>query len=242
MCRDPDRYGCPCHPTHNRLRHGRIPTKHPPSSRHLRGSVSAIDSDSAVGWRLWKVREDELCSWAVDYVWQPGENKAVCLADRLFRCPEAPGTSCRCGFWALYSPVAAIRLASGTPAARAVIGLVVAFGNVAVHGREGFRSEMAKVACLFTDEIALAPVERLWRRLRRSLNRRSDAGLSDGNQKPHTLKPVADRYGVPLISLQSAISVGLLPELGVQHDAIVELQEWLTPSRIGERGGRAELA
>lgn len=205
--------------------------------------MGAIDSDSIVGWRLWKVRKDELCSWAVDHAWQPGDNKAVCLADRPYRCPEAPGRSCRCGFWALYSPAAAIRLASETQAASAVIGLVAAFGTVAVHGGEGFRAEMARVTCLFTDEIAWAPVERLWRSLRRRLNRPADAGVSDRNQdRIDTLKPLASRYAVPLISLQSAISLGLLGELGVQHDAIVELQEWLTPTRISGRRGRAEWA
>jgi hypothetical protein len=205
--------------------------------------MSAIESEPVVGWRLWKVREDELCSWAVEHVWQPGENKAVCLADRLYRCPQAPGTSCRCGFWGLYSPVAAIRLASATQAARAVIGLVAAFGTVAVHGGEGFRAEMARVTCLFSDEIALAPVEKLWRSLRRRLHRRADDGLNDPVLSPSDpLKTVAGRYAVPLVSLQSAISLGLLGELGVQQDAIVELQEWLKPSRIKGRLGWSELA
>ena len=57
-----------------------------------------------------------------------------------------------------------------------------------------------------------------------------------------TLKPVAGRYGVPLVSLQSAISIGLLGERGVQQDAMVELQEWLKASRIRGRLGRADLA
>ena len=205
--------------------------------------MSAIDSVPVVGWRLWKVREGELCSWAIEHVWQPGENTAVCLSDGPFRCPQAPGRSCRCGFWALYSPVAAIRLASAKPNAHAVIGLVAAFGTVAVHGSEGFRAEMARVTCLFSDEIALAPVERLWRSLRSRLHRRSDVGLNDLSlRRTDTLKPVARRYLVPLVSFQSAISLGLLGELGVQQDAIAELQEWLNQSRIRLRLGRAGLA
>jgi hypothetical protein len=205
--------------------------------------MTAIDSEPVVGWRLWKVREDELCSWAVEHVWQQGDNKAVCLANRMYRCPQAPGMSCRCGFWALYSPVTTIRLASATPAARAVIGLVEAFGTVAVHGREGFRAEMARVTCLFTDEIALAPAERLWRSLRRRLNRWADASLNDPIlSRVDTLRTVAGRYAVPLVSLESAISLGLLGELGVQQDAILELREWLKPSRIRGRLSRAEWA
>ena len=205
--------------------------------------MSAIVSEPVVGWRLWKVREDELYSWAIEHVWQPGDNTAVCLSDGPFRCPQAPGTSCRCGFWALYSPVAAIRLASAKPNARTVIGLVAAFGTVAVHGSEGFRAEMSRVTCLFSDEIASAPVERLWRSLRRRLHRRSDVGLNDLSvRRTDTLKPVAGRYMVPLVSFQSAISLGLLGELGVRQDAIAELREWLNPSRIWMRPGRAGWA
>jgi hypothetical protein len=205
--------------------------------------MSAIDSEPVVGWRLWKMREDQLWSWAVENVWQPGENTAVCLADRVYRCAEAPGMGCRCGFWALNSPVAAIRLASVRPAAGAVIGLVTTFGTVAVHGHEGFRAEMATVTCLFTDEITSAPFERLWRRLRRKLHRPGDDASNDpAPSRTRSLQTVATRYAVPLVSLQSAISLGLLSELGVQQDAIVELKEWLKPSRFKGRPGRADLA
>jgi hypothetical protein len=102
---------------------------------------------------------------------------------------------------------------------------------------------MARVICLFSDEIALAPVERLWRVLRRRLHRRADDALNDLIlSRIDNLKPVAGRYLVPLVSLQSAISLGLLGELGVQQDAIAELQEWLKPSRNRLRLGRAGLA
>jgi hypothetical protein len=57
-----------------------------------------------------------------------------------------------------------------------------------------------------------------------------------------TLRTVAGRYAVPLVSLESAISLGLLGELGVQQDAILELREWLKPSRIRGRLSRAEWA
>jgi hypothetical protein len=67
--------------------------------------------------------------------------------------------------------------------------------------------------------------------------------LSDPILSPNdTLKTVAGRYEVPLVSLHSAISLGLLGELGVEQNAIVELQEWLKPSRTRGRQGRAELA
>jgi hypothetical protein len=202
--------------------------------------MSAIDSEPLIGWRLWKVREAELRSWAVEHVWEPGENKAVCLAAGLHQCLEAPGRSCRCGFWALYSPVAAIRLASESPAGGAVIGLVEAFGTIAIHGTEGFRAEMARVSCLFTDEIALVPFEQLWRSLLRRLHRAKDPDFVDrGPSRIGALKPVASRYAVPLVSLRSAVSLGLLGELGVKQEAITELQEWLTPARPRWRRGGA---
>ena len=205
--------------------------------------MSAIHSEPVVGWRLWKVRDDELCSWAVEHGWQPGDNAAVCLADRPYRCPQAPGMSCRCGFWALYSPVGAMRLASATPTAGAAIGLIAGFGTVAVHGREGFRAEMARVTCLFTDEIALAPIDRIWRRLLHRFHRGCDAGLHRRiPSRTGALNRVASRYAVPLVSLQAAVAVGVLGELGVRPDAIAELEAWLKAARSRSRRGRAEFA
>lgn len=99
--------------------------------------MSAIDPEPLVGWRLWRVKEDGLHSWAVNHIWQPGENRADCLADGPYRCPQPPGKSCRCGFWALYRPLEVFALASAKPSSATVMGLVSAFGTVALHGAEG---------------------------------------------------------------------------------------------------------
>jgi hypothetical protein len=113
-----------------------------------------------------------------------------------------------------------------------VLGLIKAFGIVALHGNEGFRAEMAMVTCVFTDEIALAPAERVWRRLvRRFQSNTSELGNGSKLEGTHAMKRLAGHYGVPLVSLQSALSVGLLSELGVAQDAIKELQGWLTQGR-----------
>jgi hypothetical protein len=79
--------------------------------------------------------------------------------------------------------------------------------------------------------------------LRRKLYRPGDDVSNDpAPSRTRNLQTVATRYAVPLVSLQSAISLGLLSELGVQQDAIVELKEWLKPSRFKGRPGRADLA
>lgn len=192
--------------------------------------VNAINPEPVVGWRLWRVREGELHSWAVEHVWQPGENMAECFADEMSRCPRSPGKLCRCGFWALFTPTAAMRLAAEKPTGRAVMGLIKGYGTVALHGAEGFRAEMATVTCIFADEISLASVERLWRGLQRRFRGgpgHRPLGSTDA------LKKLASHYGVPLVSLQSALSLGLLNELGVARDAITELQGWLAQQPPG---------
>lgn len=102
-------------------------------------------------------------------------------------------------------------------------------------------AELANISCIFADEVAWAPMERLWLGLRRRFRRGPDDRLKDAFlNRTGTLKTVAGRYGVPLVSLQSALSVGLLSELGVQQDAITELHSWLSPrSHTGWRHGRA---
>ena len=185
-----------------------------------------------VGWRLWKAKNGKLHSWAVDHVWQPGHNNAVCLSDPPYRCSQSPGTSCKCGYWGLYSPRAAVAIARGTMSTEVVMGLLVGYGIVALHGNEGFRAERAIVKCLFSDELTAAPIERLWQGLHRRFGR---AQMDDSNdvltRRTRELNPVAADYAVPLVSLRGALSLGLLRELGVQGDSIRELQGWLNEER-----------
>lgn len=197
--------------------------------------------EPVIGWRLWRVSEDELLSWAVDYVWQPGENKATCLAKGTSRCALTPGKSCKCGFWALHSPTAAIRLASVNHASQALLGLITGFGTVALHGTEGFRAELATVSCIFADQLSPAPFEGFWRILRRRFRARKGDRLNDSTLGDvDALNSLAGHYGVPLVSLRSAISIGLLTELGVAARAIDEVDVWLhssSPSRLSSSAG-----
>jgi hypothetical protein len=128
--------------------------------------------------------------------------------------------------------MAAMRLALGKPTGHVVMGLIKGFGTVALHGTEGFRAEMAMVTCIFADEIALAPAERLWRSLQRRFRRSASECPNDSMLRgTDAMKKLAGHYSVPLVSLQSALSLGLLSELGVAREAITELQGWLTQKR-----------
>src|SRR5215831_6272758 len=108
--------------------------------------------EPVLGWRIWNLRGGRLESWAVDYCWEPGENLAACLAPHRRACRSSPGLHCQCGFWAVWTPGQCLaRACAAAEPPWHVMGLVVGWGTVALHGREGFRAERAALRCLFTD-------------------------------------------------------------------------------------------
>jgi hypothetical protein len=176
-------------------------------------------TEPLVGWRLWRLCRDRLHSWVTDHVWEPGDNNARCLVTGAPRCAHAPGIGCHCGFWAMTSPQRClealhVRVDRHGPflTEHAVLGLMAGWGEVAIHGDEGFRSEVARPLLLLRDQVA--PSWLSWRR------RSRDAGL----------RRTADAYGIPLVSLESAIGNGVLRELGVPSRAIEEASRLLAPS------------
>jgi hypothetical protein len=196
-----------------------------------------------VGWRLWRLQDERLHSWAVDHVWDAGRNEARCLRDApgvLFSagipggpCDRSPGAGCKCGLWALWGLGTCVRKARKDARrwdqAPTVIGLVTGWGTAAIHGDEGFRCQYASVACLFTDTIgdrALAAVGRWPRWWGRLVRRRSaEEQTSDAM---NALQAAAGHYGVPLLSLEEAVRLGALGEFGVSRDRIVEVEAELT--------------
>lgn len=160
---------------------------------------------TAVGWRVWRLRGFRLCALAMRYEWTPGSNTASCLSGDLeLGGHRPPGSACRCGFWALFDRGDCTSLVRNSGwADGAVIGLVHAWGDVAIHGNEGFRAEHARVACLFTDRLTGMPRwvtrldERRW------------------TLRAWRLQQVSERYGVPLLSRRDAERNGLLAEFGV---------------------------
>src|SRR5215472_464554 len=116
--------------------------------------------DAVIGWRVWRVDDDLLQSWAVQHYWKPGANTAP-TGRGVRLCPTSPGRRCQCGFWALWSPLQCLSMAScPVEPPWYAIGLIAGWGEVALHGREGFRAEQASVRCLFTDWAGAVPVPR----------------------------------------------------------------------------------
>lgn len=183
-----------------------------------------------LGWRLWRVREGQLLSWGVRHQWDPGVNQAICLGSR--RCTCSPGESCSCGFWALNSPMRCIRYARDTITDRSsVVGLVRAWGQVALHGNEGFRAQFASPVCLFSDWLWDLPEPPRgsprhlgwWHRVQRSLTL-TKAPVAPAGSRESSLHQTAEAYAVPLLSFQDALGSGFLAEQGVDPRALGELR------------------
>ncbi len=193
-----------------------------------------------LGWRLWRLRDGQLESWAAGTVWEPGDNTARCLST-VFRCPSSPGRGCRCGFWGLFGLLDCVRHARRQRRERlAVMGLIRAWGEIALHGQEGFRAERAAVACLVTDwpwETPSVPppgegLAQRWGGAWQRLRARLPAPRPD-HRRPALLEKAAATYGVPLVSLEEALHVGLLAELGLDERRRREVQLWLDLRRRG---------
>jgi hypothetical protein len=159
-----------------------------------------------LGWRIWLLNGGHLAAWAMSYTWAPGPNTASCLSAHLERGDHRPpGTRCRCGFWALSDPAdCPALLKKAAPADGVVLGLIRAWGQVAIHGKEGFRAEHASVACLFSD--------RFMDGMPRWVTRLDERGWT---VRARHLRRASELYGVPLVSLRTAYSSGLLAEFGV---------------------------
>jgi hypothetical protein len=153
-------------------------------------------------------------------------------------CVAPPGKHCQCGFWALSSPLKCLAMAyrgGGLPPSH-VLGLIVGWGTVAIHGSEGFRAQHASVTCLFTDWAGATPVPNLargrltrWSRrvLGHRLNRHREAGAEPDPRRLPALRGAARRYAVPLISLRGALGLGVLGEWGIPSRRIQEVEAWV---------------
>jgi hypothetical protein len=191
-------------------------------------------TDPLLGWRLWRVRGESLESWAASYVWETGDNVSHCLAP-VRRCSHSPGRGCMCGFWGLFSPLRALERGRAERTERSsVLGLIQGWGEVAVHGTEGFRAEHATVACLFTDWIwdaARLPcpkgrLEGLVWRLQQAVGYVPRPTPPDPWRRA-SIEQAAAHYGIPLLSLSDALEHNVLQEFGVLPSALEEIDTWL---------------
>ena len=186
--------------------------------------------EPVVGWRIWRLQDGLLQSLVVDHHWEPGENRARCLASGRRPCRDAPGRGCLCGFWAVWSPSESLtRVCPAIEPPWQVMGLIAGWGTVAMHGAEGFRSERAAVRCLFSDRPwpwtprLLTRLGAMWRRAtgRAPAPRPRAPDLLDWPRQD-ALQSVAAHYAVPLLSLRSAADLGVLSELGIPRARIAE--------------------
>lgn len=173
-----------------------------------------------LGWRAWRLRGGRLASWATSYVWSPNENVARCL-DPNNPCVAVPGRGCRCGFWALFSPRHCIsRVCEDHGERSPVLGLVRAWGEVALHGGEGFRAQYAAPVCLFTDWLwdtrpePAGRLAQLWQGCKRFVAGDRDV-VDPVPDLEGEIRHAADDYGIPALSLADACRAGALQEMGV---------------------------
>lgn len=221
-----------------------------PAAGPSRGEEAGLDhagnwrGESVIGWRVWRLRPDGLRSWAAKCYWTPGLNSAICLTTNP--CPAPPGQACRCGFWALHSPTRCLQLARRDPVeGMTVVGLVQAWGEVALHGEEGFRAANASVVALFTDWVWGAEreprsrAERWWRGFVHSLGFKSfPRGTQPDPNRKQLVISVGGRYGVPVLSLRDAFQSGFLGEMGVDKARREEVRCLIANSSTAEDGSQ----
>lgn len=179
-------------------------------------------SEPLVGWRVWRLRGRELASWATSYVWRPDTNTAGCLKPAS-ACAAAPSEGCKCGFWGLYSRGLCMWRARQDHDERApVVGLIRAWGEIALHEEEGFRAQYAAPMCVFTDWIwgpsnSLGPETRLARWWQAFTGIVADESQAAGPAPDleRGIRTAADEYGIPALSLADALRIGALQEMGV---------------------------
>jgi hypothetical protein len=140
-----------------------------------------------------------------------------------------------CGFWGLFSPLRALERGRAERTERSsVLGLIQGWGEVAVHGSEGFRAEHSTVACLFTDWIwdaARLPrprgnLEGLVWRLQQAVGYVPRPTPPDPWRRA-SIEQAAAHSGVPLLGLSDALQHNVLREFGVLSEAIDEVSTWL---------------
>lgn len=130
----------------------------------------------------------------------------------------SPGHGCSCGFWALWDLGCCVAKArrEAREGVEPVIGLMSGWGEIAIHGDEGFRAEHAAILCLFSDSVwddrfdPILPRPRLLARLLRW-----HRPVAAGPPPVPALRAVASRYAVPLVPVAQARRSGLLSEFGV---------------------------
>ncbi len=153
-----------------------------------------------LGWRVWVLEESALQALHGGFTW-PAGRPATADCERPHR---APGRGCGCGLWARYdlaSLIDAWYFHEG-----GVFGAVIAWGEVAFHGDEGFRAEHARPVFLVRDAWRLAALTEL--------------GVRAAVATPEEVDRVADTYGVP------SVPVAALPYVASEFGLSID-RDWV---------------
>jgi hypothetical protein len=95
--------------------------------------------ENVLAWRGWDVTPTgHLTASAVQGVWDPGPNKAVCR--HAGHTDDVPAVGCGCGFYGWHEPAG---ISHGQ-----IRGAVKCWGEIIVHD-VGIRAEWAEILCLF---------------------------------------------------------------------------------------------
>lgn len=142
--------------------------------------------EPVLGFRAWRLRDEQIVSPYVDLPWTGETLRARCLRERVHFRPAAaphedpaPVFGCGCGIYAYFQPV---DRAGGDP--QFIRGAVVLWGRIEVHA-EGMRAEFARPA------VFAEPAD--WRR-RKELHRVAER-MSVEVVPPAELRPAASRHG-----------------------------------------------
>ena len=134
-------------------------------------------------------------------------------------CARSPGRHCQCGIWGLWDLgrcVAKGRDHLSSVHTKLVVGLIVGWGTVAIHGDEGFRAQHAAIRCLLADSIWDKSLDPLCGQLGWWLAPGRWLGLLNRSRStPSALQGVASEYAVPVLPLADAVRSGLLAEFGL---------------------------
>jgi hypothetical protein len=102
-----------------------------------------------------------------------------------------------------------------------VVGLIVGWGTVAIHGDEGFRAQRAAIRFLLADSIWDRSLDPLCDPLPWWLAAGRWLGLlARSHSTPSSLQGVASEYGVPTLSLADAVRGGVLAEFGLSDQQL----------------------
>lgn len=118
--------------------------------------MSSYYKQSLLGYRVWRLQDDKLCSLTKKTFWRPGINKSKCLKPGEDHLPPAEG--CHCGFNAFYFlPDDLVKETSDLD--YIVWGACAGAGRVLLK-THGWHAEEAQILSLYTTSNSISETEK----------------------------------------------------------------------------------